>query len=179
MRTWILISYCLLGWINIASAATPTTNPATVKVASIQCSSNLGDVAANRAKLTTLIEQAANNGAKIVVLPEACITGYLSQDLKTNWHLAGRPLAAPFFGKDPKTFAETVPGPSTDHFCALAGQRPLLQHRLSCFSNRPARRALSKTHPLALPRTILGHARRSRRTNLRHRIRPRRIGHLL
>jgi len=94
--------------------------PATVKVAAVQCSSNLGDVAGNRAKLTKLIEEAAKNGAKIVVLPEAAVTGYLSQDLKTNWHLAGWPIEQSFTGKDPAPFAETVPGPSTEHFAALA-----------------------------------------------------------
>src|SRR5215216_2976770 len=75
--------------------------PKSVKVASIQCSSELGDVAGNRKKLTALVEQAAKNGAKIIVLPETSITGYLSQDLKTNWQLPGRPIEKPFQGKDP------------------------------------------------------------------------------
>jgi len=94
--------------------------PAAVKVAAVQCSSELGEVAANREKLTRLVEEAADGGAKIVVLPEAAITGYLSQDLKTNWRLEGWPLEGVFEGKDPAGFAETVPGPSTDHFCAVA-----------------------------------------------------------
>lgn len=94
--------------------------PATVKVASIQCSSDLGAVESNRTKLTALIREAAGEGAKIIVLPETSITGYLSQDLKTNWHLADRPLERQFEGKDPADFAETVPGPSTKHFAALA-----------------------------------------------------------
>ncbi len=97
-----------------------TPPPATVKVAAVQCSSELGDVEANARKLTELVAEAAANGAKIVVLPETAITGYLSQDLKTNWHLQGRPLDAKFVGLDPTEFAETVPGPSTDHFCRLA-----------------------------------------------------------
>lgn len=94
--------------------------PAVVKVASIQCSSDLGDVEGNRKKLTALIEEAAGQGAKIVVLPEAAITGYLSQDLKTNWQLEGWPMEKGFTGKDPLPFAETVPGPSTNQFAALA-----------------------------------------------------------
>lgn len=101
-------------------AGQPATRPASVKVAAVQCSSDLGAVTHNRNKLTALVEEAAGNGAKIIVLPEAAVTGYLSQDLKTNWHLQGRPLAAEFNGKDPLPFAETVPGPSTDHFAALA-----------------------------------------------------------
>jgi predicted amidohydrolase len=92
----------------------------TVKVAAIQCSSDLGAVEANRKKLSELIREAAGGGAKIVVLPEAAITGYLSQDLRHNWHLPGRPLDPAFRGHHPSAAAETVPGPSIDHFCALA-----------------------------------------------------------
>jgi len=95
--------------------------PKTVKVAAIQASSELGDVAGNRKKFTALCEEAAKNGAKIIVLPETAITGYLSQDLKTNWHCAGWPMDKAFAnGKDPGPFAEAVPGPTTDHFAALA-----------------------------------------------------------
>lgn len=104
----------------LAPLAFAAEKPATVKVASIQCSSELGDVAGNRKKLTALIEEAAKNGAKIIVLPETAITGYLSQDLKTNWHLKGWPIEPKFQGKDPLPFAETVPGASTEHFAALA-----------------------------------------------------------
>ena len=104
----------------IALTSRAAEKPALVKVASIQCSSDLGDVAGNRKKLTALVEEAAKNGAKIVVMPEAAITGYLSQDLKTNWHLAGWPMEKGFVGKDPSGFAETVPGASTDHFAALS-----------------------------------------------------------
>src|SRR5687768_16482225 len=73
----------------------------TVKVAAVQCSSELGNVAENARKLTELVSQAAAAGAKIVVLPETSITGYLSQDLKTNWHLEGWPIEKAFAGKDP------------------------------------------------------------------------------
>src|ERR1044071_2007751 len=120
-------SICLLVGVvslDLHAAATGRTDPATrplnVKVAAIQCSSDLGAVEANRNKLTALIEEAAQNSARIIVLPEAAITGYLSQDLKTNWHVKDLPLEAAFAGKDPAPFAETVPGPSTAHFCALS-----------------------------------------------------------
>ncbi|HWA83065.1 MAG TPA: carbon-nitrogen hydrolase family protein [Fimbriimonadaceae bacterium] len=93
----------------------------TVKVAAVQCSSTLGDVVANRSKLVHLVEEAASNGAKIVVLPEASITGYLSQDLRTNWCIDGRPIEAAFTGHmDPSTAAEAVPGASTRVFADLA-----------------------------------------------------------
>src|SRR5262249_57744152 len=71
-------------------------------------------------KRTSRAGEAARRGAKIVVLPETAVTGYLSQDLKENWHVKGLPLDDSFTGKDPAGFAETVPGPSTRHFAALA-----------------------------------------------------------
>lgn len=101
---------------------TAAEKPKTVKVAAIQCSSALGDAQANRDKLTELIKDAALHGAKIVVLPETAITGYLSQDLRTNWNVAGRPIERHFRSKDPTAFAEPVPGQSTKHFCELAKQ---------------------------------------------------------
>jgi predicted amidohydrolase len=94
--------------------------PAEVKVAAIQCSSLLGDVEANRTKITSLVTEAAEEGAKIIVLPETCITGYLSQDLQINWHVKGKPIENAFKGKSPAGFAEEVPGTSTNHFCKLA-----------------------------------------------------------
>jgi predicted amidohydrolase len=94
--------------------------PATVKVAAVQCSSAMGDVAGNTKKLTALVKEAAGNGAKIVVLPETAITGYLTQDLKVNWHVDGMPIEPAFRGLDPAKYAEPVLGPSTKHFCALA-----------------------------------------------------------
>jgi predicted amidohydrolase len=109
-----------------ANADEPTSEsadgkpPRTVKVAAVQCSSNLGDVAGNTKKLTALVREAASGGAKIVVLPETAITGYVSQDLQWNWHVAGRPIEKGFRGKDPLPFAESVPGPSTEHFCKVA-----------------------------------------------------------
>jgi predicted amidohydrolase len=119
MRTLVLL---LLLSLPILAADPLPALPAdkTVKVAAVQCSSNLGDVPGNTKKLTALATKAAKNGAKIVVLPETAITGYLSQDLKTNWHVKGMPIERRFESKDPKDFAEPVPGPSTKHFCALA-----------------------------------------------------------
>lgn len=96
------------------------SEPTTVKVAAIQCSSDLGELAANAEKLTELVNKAAKGGAKIVVLPETAITGYLSQDLKTNWHVPGWPIEPEYKGLDPHTFAEEVPGITTEHFCKLA-----------------------------------------------------------
>ncbi len=74
---------------SIRVGEVPADRPQTVKVAAVQCSSILGDVEGNRKKLTALVSEAAGEGAKIIVLPEAAITGYLSQDLKTNWRTQG------------------------------------------------------------------------------------------
>src|SRR3954470_23043324 len=105
IRTLVLACVVALAPTSRASEA-----PKKVKVAAVQCSSDLGDVEGNRKKLTALVEEAATHGAKIIVLPEAAITGYLSQDLKTNWQLPGWPIEKAFLGKDPSQFAETVPG---------------------------------------------------------------------
>jgi len=105
-----------------ASRPTPVDHPLTVRVAAVQCSSELGAVEANRLKLSALVREAAAGGAKFVVLPEAAITGYLSQNLRVNWHVAGRPLESRFEGIDPNDAAETVPGPSTTHFARLADE---------------------------------------------------------
>jgi predicted amidohydrolase len=111
----------IIAMLAVAAPASADPAPAkTVKVAAVQCSSDLGDVAGNTRKLTELVREAAGKGARIVVLPETSITGYLSQDLKTNWHLQGWPLEKAFAGKDPAGFAEEVPSPSTRHFCQLA-----------------------------------------------------------
>ena len=98
------------------------SKPSDVKVAAIQCSSILGDIESNRNKITDIVTEAAKNGAKIIVLPEACITGYLSQDLSTNWLVNGRQIEKVYKGKNPAGFAEEVPGPSINHFCRLAKQ---------------------------------------------------------
>src|SRR5437870_4832546 len=114
-----VISHAALLLADSPPAKTPDDEPRTVRVAAVQCSSILGDAASNRRKLSGLVEEAADHGAKIIVLPETSITGYLSQDLRTNWHVKGRPLLAEFQGKDPLPFAEPVPGPSTQHFGAF------------------------------------------------------------
>jgi predicted amidohydrolase len=103
-----------------ASQAHPGHKHKTVKVAAVQCPSDLGALEANTRRLTRLVKTAAAAGAKFVVLPETAISGYVSQDLKTNWHLPGRPIEKAFVGKDPRPLAQTVPGHATEHFCALA-----------------------------------------------------------
>jgi len=92
-----------------------------VRVASVQFPSRMGHIEYNRNGLAKLCEQAAANGAKIIVLPETCITGYLSQDIKINWRVPGFPMSTKFEESlDPTEYAETCPGPSTEFFAALS-----------------------------------------------------------
>lgn len=143
-------------------AADPTK---TVKVTAVQCSSDLGDVAGNTKKLTSLVREAAKNGAKIVVLPEAAITGYLSQDLKTNWHLKGWPIEDKYTGKDPAPFAEQIEGPSCQHFCKLAKELgiyltiPFLEYKIGWQRHGP--RTYFNTVCLANPKgELVAHYRK-------------------
>jgi predicted amidohydrolase len=137
--------------------------PATVMVAAIQCPSDLGDVAGNLQRLEPLIVKAAGNGAKIVVLPEAAITGYLSQDLKTNWRLAGWPLEPSFAGKDPAAFAQRIPGPATEELGALAGRLgiyltvPLVEKTLSTDGTEQYFNSIALMSPKG---TLVGHYRK-------------------
>ena len=56
-----------------------------VKVAAIQSPSQFGNINENIKLFTKQIKLAASKGAKIIVLPEAAITGYSSQDFKHSW----------------------------------------------------------------------------------------------
>jgi predicted amidohydrolase len=91
----------------------------TVVVASLQASSAFGSVEANTSKFTALCRQAAAAGAKILVLPETSISGYLSEDLSRNWCLPGRANRYPV-GVHPCTVAQDAAGPIVQHFCTLA-----------------------------------------------------------
>jgi len=124
---WVLRSLALLG-LGLSSCCGHVgealglghrdTN--TVLVAAVQCVSEFGDPAGNREKLAGLIERAAAAGAKIVVLPETAVTGYLTADIKTTWQVGKREISAGLEGVDPSHAAETVPGPSTKTFARLA-----------------------------------------------------------
>lgn len=92
-----------------------------VLVALIQSPSILGEVSKNVARLEAQCRKAATHGAKILVLPETSITGYLSENLRQNWHLPERPIDPSFQPKLlTKEFAEPSNGPSVQHFLRLA-----------------------------------------------------------
>lgn len=52
----------------------------------------MGDIEYNTEGLTALCRVAAGTGAKFIVLPETSVSGYLSQDIKTNWRLPGKQM---------------------------------------------------------------------------------------
>ena len=82
-------------------------NRTSLRVASVQMESTASDKAANFAKIEQFATEAAARGARLVVFPECCITGY--------WfirNLSTEQLAA---------VAEPVPaGPSAQRLIALA-----------------------------------------------------------
>jgi predicted amidohydrolase len=94
--------------------------PDTFLVAAVQAASKFGEPQHNRKELAKLIEQAAFQGAQIVVLPETAVTGYMSDDLKQTWRTGDRPVTPGLTGSDPKDAAETVPGESTRFFADVA-----------------------------------------------------------
>ena len=94
--------------------------PKTVRVAAVQFISQWAKPTENRKALEPLVREAAGHGAKIVVLPEAAISGYMSHDIGTTWQVDQRPLSVGLEGISPKAVAESVPGESTKVFGALA-----------------------------------------------------------
>ncbi len=78
-------------------------NKKNIKTALVQ-QSNFADVSANISKLTNNIQQCAEAGAELVVLQELHNSTYFCQTEDTNVF----------------DLAESIPGPSTEHFGALA-----------------------------------------------------------
>ena len=87
---------------------------ATVRVAALQCYSEMGCAKANTSNLVGLIRQAAKGGAKIIVTPECAVQGYMyppswaiwTTDTNDAWYVGN--------------VAETVPGRSTAVLSGLA-----------------------------------------------------------
>ncbi|KPK85248.1 MAG: hypothetical protein AMJ81_03890, partial [Phycisphaerae bacterium SM23_33] len=100
IRLWELQSGRLLRTLRLDDRPADT-----VLVAAIQCYSKFGDPAGNRTRLAALVRRADHAGAKIVVLPETAVTGYLSADLKKTWRVGKRQVSDGLEGVDPKDAA--------------------------------------------------------------------------
>ena len=116
----LLLAAVIGWWCAVPSGQEVTSSPGTVRVAAIQFISQWAKPAENRTRLETLIRQAARNGAKIVVLPEVAIPGYMSHDIRFTWQVEDRPISPGLEGVSPEGVAETVPGESTRAFGSLA-----------------------------------------------------------
>jgi predicted amidohydrolase len=80
---------------------------AVVKIACIQMEPKVGEKDANVKKTLEMIDQAANEGAKLIVLPELCNSGYVFDSRQEAFDLA-----------------EEIPGgPSTDAWSDIAAKR--------------------------------------------------------
>jgi predicted amidohydrolase len=83
----------------------PSRRPALAacKVAALQYRATPSNVAENIRRLSSMIGEAAENGARIIVLPELCTTGL---NFESCAHV--------------EALAESIPGPATDAFASLA-----------------------------------------------------------
>lgn len=115
-----VILFLFAGIFAAAQNAAEPHKPKTFKVAAIQAVSEMAKPAENRQHLERLIRQAAKNGAKVVVLPETAITGYMSYDLKITWRIEGRRTTRGLNSIHPKDYAESACGESVKQFSALA-----------------------------------------------------------
>jgi predicted amidohydrolase len=98
----------------------PPVAAKTFRVAAVQTESHFGQPEKNRELLKTLIDDAARQGAQVIVLPETAVTGYMSWDIKQAWQAPGKPIFPNLQGVDPANASETVPGPSTEFFGKVA-----------------------------------------------------------
>ena len=60
-----------------------------LKVAVMTPKGRVADCGYNKEQICAMIDEAEENGAKIVVFPELCITGYTCGDLFWQEYLAG------------------------------------------------------------------------------------------
>ncbi len=91
-----------------------------VMVAAVQTFSELGKPDGNRRRLARLVERAAAQGARIIVLPECAVPGYRSIDGNVVWASPVNADPAKHDRLPVADFAETVPGPSTEFFGPIA-----------------------------------------------------------
>ncbi len=79
-----------------------------MKIAGVQIDIQLAQPEANLARIVEHLNQAADQGARLIVFPECALTGYCFESLE-----AARP------------FGQTIPGPATDQLAELCKSRDL------------------------------------------------------
>jgi predicted amidohydrolase len=115
-----LVSVCFVTLFCAVSAGYAESQ--TFKVAAVQAVSKFADPNGNCEHLARLVRQAAQKGAKVVVLPETAVTGYMSDDLVTTWQLPDWPITDGLKGIGPKEYADTVPGKATRFFAKISNE---------------------------------------------------------
>ncbi|MEI6219271.1 MAG: carbon-nitrogen hydrolase family protein [bacterium] len=120
LNTTLSVAAAAIVTLNGMAAPVGAESNSMVRVAAIQCYSRMGQVEYNRKLLTGLIEEAAAGGAKIVVMPECAIHGYMDPAADVRWTAArnGTNAGLRYLG----TTSEPVPGPATDYFAKLASK---------------------------------------------------------
>jgi predicted amidohydrolase len=76
-----------------------------MKIAGVQMDVSLGDVPGNLKRVADRFREAVEAGAKLVVFPECCVTGYCFRDLE-----------------EARPFAETIPGSATETVARLCAE---------------------------------------------------------
>src|SRR5262249_6000698 len=113
-----------------------TSVPArSIRVAAVQMQSLAGEKHANLARIETFVAQAAQQGVKLIIFPECCITGY--------WflrNLTARQLA---------DLAEPIDGESVDRLLGLAHQYEITIG--AGFVERGATQTYHNSYVVALP----------------------------
>jgi len=113
----ILASATLLVLLNL-SHTIATKADDTIRVGLIQMNARLYDKQYNLERAEKLIREAVGRGAKIVCTPEAAVQGYARVDLPPGTSMDAPQIVA----ERAKILAaaETIPGPATNRFAALA-----------------------------------------------------------
>jgi len=116
MHRALIVGLLLLAPVFINPAETRAAE--TIRVGLIQMDGRLYDKQYNLTRAEELIRQAASRGAKIVCTPEASVQGYARVDLPPGTSADAPALVA----ERAKILAaaETIPGPATNRFAALA-----------------------------------------------------------
>ena len=118
MQRLITVAPAAVVLLLTAFNATVARADETIRVGLIQMDGRLNDKQYNLARAENLIRQAAARGAKIVCTPEASVQGYARVELPP-----GTSADAPQIVAERARIlaaAETIPGPATNRFSALA-----------------------------------------------------------